>query len=39
MRTITEALRQEAGPLLRVTSVSPGFGKTGFADFVPEGEA
>lgn len=39
MRTITEALRQEAGPLLRVTGVSPGFVKTGFADFMPEGEA
>jgi NADP-dependent 3-hydroxy acid dehydrogenase YdfG len=39
VRTITEALRQEAGPLLRVTGVSPGFVKTGFADFMPEGEA
>jgi NADP-dependent 3-hydroxy acid dehydrogenase YdfG len=38
VRTITEALRQEAGPHLRVTGVSPGFVKTGFADHMPEGE-
>jgi NADP-dependent 3-hydroxy acid dehydrogenase YdfG len=32
VRTITEALRQEAGPHLRVTEVSPGFVATDFAD-------
>ena len=32
VRTITEALRQEAGDKLRVTGVSPGFVQTGFAD-------
>ena len=32
VRTITEALRQEAGPHLRVTEVSPGFVKTDLAD-------
>ena len=31
MRTATEALRQEAGPHLRVTEVSPGFVDTEFA--------
>lgn len=31
VRTLTEALRQEAGPTLRVTEVSPGFIATGFA--------
>ena len=31
MRTATEALRQEAGPHLRVTEVSPGFVDTDFA--------
>lgn len=31
VRTITEALRQEAGPTLRVTEVSPGFVATDFA--------
>lgn len=31
VRTITEALRQEAGPHLRVTEVSPGFVSTNFA--------
>ena len=30
-RTLTEALRQEAGPTLRVTEVSPGFVATEFA--------
>jgi len=39
VRTITEALRQEAGPALRVTGVSPGFVKTGFADRMPDGPA
>lgn len=32
VRTIAEALRQEAGPLLRVTNVSPGFVHTDFAE-------
>jgi NADP-dependent 3-hydroxy acid dehydrogenase YdfG len=32
VRTLTEALRQEAGETLRVTAVSPGFVQTGFAD-------
>lgn len=32
VRTINEALRQEAGSNLRVTGVSPGFVKTNFAD-------
>ena len=32
VRTITEALRQEAGPHMRVTEVSPGFVATDFAD-------
>ena len=32
VRTITEALRQEAGDKLRVTSVSPGFVHTNLAD-------
>ena len=32
VRTITEALRQEAGPQLRVTEVSPGMVATDFAD-------
>ena len=32
MRTINEALRQEAGDPLRVTGISPGFVQTGFAD-------
>ena len=31
VRTLTEALRQEAGPTLRVTEVSPGFVATEFA--------
>jgi NADP-dependent 3-hydroxy acid dehydrogenase YdfG len=39
VRTITEALRQEAGPLLRVTGVSPGFVKTNFAGSMLDGEA
>ncbi len=34
MRTATEALRQEAGPHLRVTEVSPGFVDTDFADAI-----
>jgi NADP-dependent 3-hydroxy acid dehydrogenase YdfG len=32
VRTITEALRQEAGPHLRVTEISPGMIATSFAD-------
>jgi NADP-dependent 3-hydroxy acid dehydrogenase YdfG len=32
VRTITEALRQEAGPNLRVTGISPGFVNTDFAE-------
>ena len=32
VRTLSEALRQEAGPHLRVTVVSPGFVKTEFAE-------
>ena len=32
IRTITEALRQEAGPDLRVTGISPGFVQTELAD-------
>ncbi len=36
VRTLTEALRQEAGDTLRVTSVSPGFVHTDFADSMTE---
>ncbi|MET0190379.1 MAG: SDR family oxidoreductase, partial [Pseudonocardia sediminis] len=32
VRTLSEGLRQEAGPALRVTAVSPGFVDTGFAE-------
>ncbi|WP_343675339.1 SDR family oxidoreductase, partial [Chitinophaga sp.] len=32
VRTVADALRQEAGPTIRVTSVSPGFIKTNFSD-------
>lgn len=35
VRTISEGLRQEAGAHLRVTVVSPGFVRTGFADSTP----
>lgn len=31
-RTVADALRQEAGPLLRVTNINPGFTKTNFSD-------
>ena len=31
-RTITEGLRQEAGPYVRVTGVSPGFVRTNLPD-------
>ncbi len=36
MRTATEALRQEAGPHLRVTEVSPGFVDTDFAQSISD---
>jgi NADP-dependent 3-hydroxy acid dehydrogenase YdfG len=36
VRTITEALRQEAGPHLRVTEVSPGFVATDFASSITD---
>lgn len=32
VRTVADALRQEAGPTIRVTSISPGFIKTNFSD-------
>jgi NADP-dependent 3-hydroxy acid dehydrogenase YdfG len=32
VRAITEGLRQEAGPKLRVTAISPGYVQTNFAD-------
>ncbi|HEX4212515.1 MAG TPA: SDR family oxidoreductase [Candidatus Dormibacteraeota bacterium] len=35
VRTLSEGLRQEAGGNLRVTVVSPGFVRTGFADSIP----
>ncbi|GAA3961423.1 SDR family oxidoreductase [Mucilaginibacter dorajii] len=36
VRTITEALRQEAGPNLRVTGISPGFVQTELADHMKD---
>lgn len=36
VRTITEALRQEAGERLRVTGISPGFVKTNLADSIKD---
>ena len=36
IRTATEALRQEAGPQLRVTEVSPGFVDTSFPDSITD---
>jgi NADP-dependent 3-hydroxy acid dehydrogenase YdfG len=36
VRTITEALRQEAGRHLRVTEVSPGFVETNFGDSITD---
>ncbi len=36
VRTITEALRQEAGEHLRVTGISPGFVKTNLADSIKD---
>ncbi|MBO1078302.1 SDR family oxidoreductase [Roseomonas haemaphysalidis] len=38
VRTITEALRQEAGPSLRVTEVSPGMVATDFSDSMTDPE-
>ena len=38
VRTIAEALRQEAGAKLRVTSVSPGFVRTDFAEAMTDPE-
>jgi NADP-dependent 3-hydroxy acid dehydrogenase YdfG len=38
VRTIAEALRQEAGSKLRVTNVSPGFVHTDFADAIADPE-
>lgn len=36
VRTVTEILRQEAGPNLRVTEVSPGMTATNFADSITD---
>ncbi len=36
VRTFSEALRQEAGPTLRVTGVSPGFVRTELADSITD---
>ncbi len=36
VRTVTEALRQEAGPKLRVTEVSPGMVATNFGDSITD---
>ncbi len=36
VRTVTEALRQEAGPHLRVTEISPGFVATGLASSIAD---
>lgn len=38
-RTVMEILRQESGPDLRVTGVSPGVVKTPFADWITDPEA
>lgn len=38
VRTLCEGLRQEAGPHLRVTAVSPGFTATEFVDTVADPE-
>lgn len=35
-RTLTDGLRQEAGPTIRVAMVSPGFVNTDFVDSVPD---
>lgn len=37
-RTLTEGLRQEAGPSIRVSTVSPGFVATDFLESVPDPE-
>lgn len=37
VRTITEGLRQEAGPKLRVTGISPGMVRTDFAESIWDG--
>lgn len=37
-RTLTEGLRQEAGPSIRVSAVSPGFVATDFVDSVPDAD-
>lgn len=39
MRAIAEGLRQEAGPHLRVTNISPGFIQTGLADSMTNPDA
>ena len=39
VRTLTEALRQEAGPNLRVTEISPGVIATDFASSMPDESA
>jgi NADP-dependent 3-hydroxy acid dehydrogenase YdfG len=39
MRAITEGLRQEAGPHLRVTAISPGFVQTGLANSMTNADA
>lgn len=39
VRTLTEALRQEAGPNLRVTEVSPGMIATNFGDSITDEQA
>lgn len=39
MRAVAEGLRQEAGPHLRVTNISPGFVKTGLADSMTDATA
>lgn len=39
VRTICEGLRQEAGPALRVTGISPGFVRTDFADSMTDPDA
>ncbi len=39
MRAITEGLRQEAGPNLRVTAISPGFVRTGLAGSMTNADA
>ncbi|MFB4424292.1 SDR family oxidoreductase [Streptomyces sp. QL37] len=37
-RTLAEGLRQEAGPSIRVSAVSPGFVATDFVDSVPDAD-